>query len=85
MRFYYPIIELGMKFVKPLRYDESMWIYTRISEAKRVRVMFDYIITHGDTGEIVCNGFTRHCALNRAGSPVAVDSNMVSLWKTFSK
>jgi hypothetical protein len=25
---------------------------------------FDYIITHQESGDIVCKGFTRHCAVN---------------------
>jgi acyl-CoA thioester hydrolase len=32
---------------------------------------------------LICRGFTRHCALNSAGLPVAVDTKTVHLWKTF--
>jgi acyl-CoA thioester hydrolase len=35
------------------------------------------------TREMACKGFTRHCAVNAAGIPVAVDDKTVQLWKIF--
>ncbi|MGV8081318.1 MAG: acyl-CoA thioesterase [Syntrophales bacterium] len=81
--FVYPIIDLGIEFFQPLRYDDPMWIHTRPGDLERVRLRFDYIITHAETGALVCRGHTRHCALNRAGRPVAVDPKTVHLWKSF--
>ena len=81
--FVYPIIEVGVMYYSPLYYDDPMWIYTRPSGLERVRLRFDYVITHGDTAAVVCRGFTRHCATNRSGVPVAVDSKTLSLWKNF--
>jgi acyl-CoA thioester hydrolase len=83
--YVYPIVEMGVRFREPLRYDDPMWIHTRPSELERVRLRFDYLITHSETGAEVCRGFTLHCALNARGIPVAVDSKTVQLWKTFPK
>ncbi len=83
--FVYPIIDLGITFHKPLYYDDLIWIHTRPIELERVKLKFDYLITHAETGELICRGFTRHCALNKAGVPVAVDEKTVHLWKTFPK
>ncbi len=81
--FVYPIIELGVKFLRPLYYDDEMWVHTRPGEIGRVRLRFDYVITHAETGRLVCIGFTDHCALNPSGIPVAIDQKTVHLWKTF--
>jgi acyl-CoA thioester hydrolase len=81
--YVYPIIDLGIQFHQPLHYDDPMWIYTRPAELQRVRLQFDYIITNAETGADVCRGFTRHCALNGRGIPVAVDPKTVQLWKAF--
>lgn len=81
--YVYPIIELGIKFHEPLYYDDPMFIYTRPVELERVKLRFDYVISHRETGKIICNGFTKHCALNSSGKPVAVDPKTVQLWKTF--
>ncbi len=79
----YPIIELGVTYHAPLRYDDPMWIHTIPGKLERVRLQFDYVITHGETGDIICKGFTRHCALNASGSPVAIDEKTRHLWKVF--
>ena len=83
--YVYPIVDVGINFYEPLYYDDLMLIYTRPAEIARVKVRFDYIITHGKTGNMICAGFTRHCALNAAGSVVAVDAGTVRLWEMFPK
>lgn len=83
--YVYPIIEIGVKYYTPLYYDDAMWIHTRPSDLERVRLRFDYVITHKETNDIVCKGFTRHCAINSRGTPVAVDEKTVHLWKVFPK
>ena len=81
--YVYPIIDMGITFYQPLFYDDLMHIHTRPSHLERVRLQFDYIITHAEKGNIICKGFTKHCALNLSGKPVAVDQKTVHLWKTF--
>ena len=83
--YVYPIIEMGVNFYFPLFYDDPLWIYTRPAELQRVKLKFDYVITHGDTGMLICRGFTRHCALSKAGRPVGVDERTRELWKLFPK
>lgn len=81
--YVYPIIDLGIQFYHPLRYDDPMWIHSRPAALERVRLRFDYILTHAETGAEVCRGFTRHCALTAKGVPVAIDPKTVQLWKAF--
>lgn len=81
--YVYPIIELGITFHAPLYYDDPMWIYTHPAKLERVRLRFDYVITHEESGIIACKGFTRHCAINTAGTPVAIDEKTRYLWKLF--
>jgi len=50
---------------------------------ERVRLQFDYLITHAEKGNLICIGFTKHCALNQSGTPVAVDPKTVQVWKSF--
>jgi len=81
--YVYPIIDLGIQFYEPLHYDDPMRIHTRPADLERVKLRFDYIITHAESGALVCKGFTKHCALNASGKPTAVDPKTVHLWKTF--
>jgi len=81
--FVYPIIEIGLTYHAPLYYDDPLWIHTRPGELERVRLQFDYVITHAESGVLVCKGFTRHCATNGEGVPVGVDEKTRLLWKNF--
>ena len=83
--YVYPIVDLGMRFLHPLRYDDPMWVHTRPDELQRVRVRFCYHITHAETGAHVCSGYTLHCALNLKGVPVAVDPITVAMWERFPR
>ncbi|MBW2709400.1 MAG: acyl-CoA thioesterase [Deltaproteobacteria bacterium] len=83
--YLYPIIEVGVNYHSSLHYDDPVWIHTHPAGLERVRLRFDYVITHGETGEIVCKGFTRHCALNATGTPVAIDEKTRHLWKVFPR
>jgi acyl-CoA thioester hydrolase len=79
----YPIFQLGLDFFRPIDYDVPIFVHTRFRELQRVRVDFDYLVTHGETGAVLCRGFTRHCATNRKGQPVAVDPLTVEIFHRF--
>jgi acyl-CoA thioester hydrolase len=81
--YVYPIIDLGLTFYQSLYYDDLMYIYTRPVNLERVRLQFDYVVTHAEKGYIICVGYTKHCAANATGRPVAVDPKTVELWKNF--
>jgi acyl-CoA thioester hydrolase len=81
--YVYPIIDMGIQFYEPLRYDDPMLIHTRPAELGRVKLRFDYVITHAETEVLICRGFTQHCALKTSGRPTAIDPKTVQLWKTF--
>lgn len=83
--YVYPIFETGLKYFSPLRYDDPIWVNTRPADLERVRLRFDYIITHQETGVLICSGSTRHCATNTAGVPVGIDDQTLHLWKTFPR
>jgi acyl-CoA thioester hydrolase len=83
--YLYPIIEIGLKYYNPLYYDDSMWIHTHFAKIERVRLQFDYTITHPESRKLICQGFTRHCAVNLSGKPVAIDEKTVQLWNMLPK
>jgi acyl-CoA thioester hydrolase len=81
----YPIIEVGITYYSPLYYDDVMWIQTRPEKLERVRIQFNYVITHADSTDIICKGFTKHCATNASGRPVAIDERTLGIWRSFPK
>ncbi len=83
--YMYPIIQVGVEYFASLRYDDPISIFTRPAELERVKLRFDYVITHEKNHEIVCKGFTRHCAVNSSGTPVGIDPKTLCLWKNFPR
>ncbi len=83
--YLYPIIQTGLNYYSPLYYDDLMHIQTRPAQIELVKLQFDYLITRGDTGEIVCTGFTKHCATNGKGIPVEIDAKTIRLWQEFPR
>ena len=83
--YIYPIIEIGVRYYSPLTYDNPMLIHTKPVELERVRIKFDYVITHENSGDIVCTGFTQHCATNPEGVPVEIDPKTKDLWINFPR
>ena len=62
-----------------------MYIHTRPAQLELVKLQFDYLITRAEDGEVICTGFTRHCAVNSKGIPVEVDKKTITLWDLFPK
>ncbi len=81
--YIYPVVKTEVSYHHPLYYDALFWIMTRPAQLERVKVQFEYVITLNDMTTVVCTGFTRHCATNRKGTPVAVDDKTSGLWKSF--
>lgn len=84
--YIYPIIKTELNYYTPLFYDDLLYIHTRPGELELVRLQFDYLITRADDGDIVCTGFTRHCAVAAdSGLPVEIDEKTRKLWREFPK
>ena len=81
--YVYPIFQLGLDFFRPIAYDAPIFVHTRFRELARVRVDFDYLVTQAEAGTVLCRGFTRHCATDQKGRPVAVDPDTVGIFQRF--
>ncbi len=81
--YIYPIIKTELNYFTPLLYDDLMYIHTRPAKRELVKLQFDYLITRAEDGEVICTGFTKHCAVNSKGIPVEVDKKTIKLWEQF--
>ena len=63
-----PVIELGMKFLRPAVYDDTVTVITRLNERPLLRIRLDYEVRRGD--ELLVTGFTIHTFINPTGEPV---------------
>ena len=63
-----PVIELGVKFLKPALYDDTVTIVTRLQEKPLLRIRLEYEVRRGE--ELLVTGFTVHGFINKSGEPV---------------
>ncbi len=66
--YYLPVVELGLKFHQPTRYDDTVTVVTRLHERPLLRIRLDYEVRRGD--ELLATAFTLHAFINKAGAPV---------------
>ena len=64
-----PVTEAACRYLAPSRYDDLVWIVTRIGKLGRTIVRFDYRLFKED-GTLAAEGHTEHCFLGREGRPV---------------
>jgi acyl-CoA thioester hydrolase len=58
--FQLPLIEANLKYKKPAVYDALLDIEATVSSPFSAKVLITYKITHHETGELICEGFTSH-------------------------
>jgi len=64
-----PVTEASCKYLAPSRYDDLIYVVTRVAKLGRTVVRFEYQILKGD-GTLAATGHTEHCFLSRDGRPV---------------
>lgn len=59
------VIEVGVRYLKPARYDEELTVSTRCTEAAGARVSLEYEVRRGD--DLLATGFTRLASIDPGG------------------
>jgi acyl-CoA thioester hydrolase len=55
-----PVVEAGVKYVRPARLDDPLRVRCWIGERKRASFVFRYEVRHAASGELIATGETRH-------------------------
>ncbi len=59
------VVEVGLRYLKPARYDEELVVATRCTEASGARVGLEYEVRRG--GDVLATGFTRLASIDPSG------------------
>jgi len=62
------VLEVGARYLKPARYDDTITIVTTLREKPLLRIKLEYEVRRGD--ELLATGFTLHAFIDREGKPV---------------
>ena len=63
-----PVIEVGVKYLKPALYDDLITVITRLTERPQLRIHLEYEVRRD--AELLVTGFTTHAFINKSGEPV---------------
>jgi len=66
--FFLPVLEVGLRYLKPAKYDDTVVITTFLREKPTLRIRMDYELHRGD--ELLVTAFTMHAFIDRNGRPV---------------
>ncbi len=77
-----PVVEAHCRYLKPARYDDLLRVITKVSQAKRARLLFEYevrrISGHSDD-ELLATGNTVHVAVDEQGKPMRLPEQLARL------
>lgn len=65
---FFPVVDLGVRYLRPARYDQLLEIETRLASSEGVRVRFEYVI-RDEGGSTLATGHTVHASVGRNGRP----------------
>jgi acyl-CoA thioester hydrolase len=74
-----PVVEAGCRYHRPARYDDLLAIETGIASLGRASVRFAYRVVREPDGELLADGFTEHCYLDRDGRPTRPPAALAEL------
>jgi len=61
------VVDVGIRFLRPARYDDLLRVRTRLAEARGARLRFEYELLRGD--DLLATGHTTLAATDLAGRP----------------
>lgn len=73
-----PVLEVGVKYLRPALYDDNLTVITRLHERPLLRIRLEYEVRRGD--ELLATGFTVHAFIDREGKPVRPPASAVAVF-----
>ena len=74
-----PVLEVGAKYFRPARYDDTITIVTRLPDRPLLRIRLEYEVRRGD--ELLATGFTVHAFIDHEGKPVRPPASAVAVFQ----
>lgn len=64
-----PVVEAHCSYRRPLRYDDSFVVLTRVEALQRRAITFHYEVRSPDRNVLYAEGYTRHIFVGKGGRP----------------
>ena len=79
--YHLPVVDAQVSYRQPARYDDEIFIETKVVERRRVRMTFEYrVLREDESGEtLLATGRTTHACITHEGKPVRFPAEVDAL------
>ena len=78
-----PVLSIRCEYKSMSRFGETVQVLTSLKEYNGLKMALEYTVIDKETAQVRCVGESRHCFLNRDGSPVSLKRNYIEMDKAF--
>jgi acyl-CoA thioester hydrolase len=72
-----PVVEAGLRYRSPARFDDLLQLETRLADLRSHSVRFEYALRRGEA--LLCEGFTRLACVDDAHALRRLSDDMVAI------
>jgi len=77
-----PVVEAGVKYHSPARYDDEIIVRTRVVQARTRTIKFAYEVLRASDGRLLAEGETHHVVMNKQGRTRSFPRKYAELMKS---
>lgn len=78
-----PVLAVSCKFIKAVRFGDTIRIAVRLTSVSKVKCSFEYKITDAGTGELRAKGSSEHGFVRKDGKPAVLPKESPEFYRTF--
>ncbi len=78
-----PVINVSCKYLRPIRFGDSVRIYVKLTSVTKVKCAFAYEIRDLETDELRARGSSENGFVTREGRPVVLTKEKPEFYKVF--
>lgn len=76
------VVDAYAKYIVPLKFDDKVYITTKLTKMSAAKMEFEYEIRFTDTDILTTVGKTSHCCVNRSNKPMPIKKADANLYET---
>lgn len=80
-----PVLEVNCKYRQPAKYDDIVTVETRLSEVKRAKFYFEYMVFRKEDSELLATGKTEHIFVDSEFRPINLKKQHPQMWEKLNR
>lgn len=80
-----PVLEVNCKYRQPAKYDDIVTVETRLSEVKRAKFYFEYMVFRKEDSELLATGRSEHIFVDLEFRPINLKKQNPEMWEKLNR